>query len=81
MTGPSSALASAVVAPHASLVRYDNPVLVATTKDGRHALGGAAAEKAKRRAEEKQHLTPTEDILNSILPPRSGKRGIDSAGG
>jgi len=65
--------ASAVVSPHASLVRYDNPVLVATTKDGRGGGGGllgAAAEKAKRRAEEKQHLTPTEDILNSILPPR-----------
>lgn len=55
--------------PHSSLVRYDNPILVSTTKEGR-AIGGAAAEKAKRRAEEKQHLTPTEDILNSILPPR-----------
>lgn len=60
---------TSVVPPHTSLVRYDNPILVSTTKEGR-ALGGAQAEKAKRRAEEKQHLTPTEDILNSILPPR-----------
>jgi dynein light intermediate chain len=59
-----------VVPAHTSLVRYDNPILVSTTKEGR-ALGGAHAEKAKRRAEEKQQLTPTEDILNSILPPRS----------
>jgi len=31
---------------------------------------GAGGDKAKRKADEKAHLTPTEDILNSILPPR-----------
>jgi len=57
--------------PHSSLVRYDNPILVSTTKDARGGSGVTMlGEKAKRRAEEKQHTTPTEDILNSILPPR-----------
>jgi dynein light intermediate chain len=46
-----------------SLVKYDNPILVSTTKDSRG--------KGKKGAvEAKQNLTPTEDILNSILPPR-----------
>lgn len=61
---------SSVAPSHSSLVRYDNPILVSTTKEGRAALGGVHGDKAKRRAEEKAHLTPTEDILNSILPPR-----------
>lgn len=52
----------AMLAPHSSssLVRYDTPILVSTTKDAR----------GKTRKEEKATLTPTEDILNSILPPR-----------
>jgi dynein light intermediate chain len=47
-----------------SLVKYDNPILVSTTKETRG--------KGKKGAgiEAKQNLTPTEDILNSILPPR-----------
>jgi len=45
-----------------SLVKYDNPLLVSTNKDGRG--------KGKKGLEMKQNLTPTEDILNSILPPR-----------
>lgn len=49
--------------PHNSLVRYDNPILVSASKDPRGGRKGAAAEV-------KQNLTPTEDILNSILPPR-----------
>lgn len=49
-----------MLAPHTSLVRYDNPILVSSTKD----------KKGKRIVEEKTTLTPTEDILNSILPPR-----------
>jgi len=44
--------------PHSSLVKYDNPILVSTTKDG-----GKAARSDR-------NLTATEDILNSILPPR-----------
>lgn len=43
------------------IFRYDNPILVSTTKDPR-------LNKGKR--DEKTNLTPTEDILNSILPPR-----------
>lgn len=45
---------------HQSLVRYDNPVLVSTTKHG----------KKKGGPVDNQQLTQTEDILNSILPPR-----------
>jgi len=51
-----------MLAPHNSLVRYDNPILVSTTKDPRG--------KGKRGGDDKSNLTPTEDILNSILPPR-----------
>jgi len=51
----------ALIPPHTSLVRYDNPILVSTTKE----LAG----KAKQKADGKK-LSPTEDILNSILPPR-----------
>lgn len=47
--------------PQTSLVRYDNPLLVSTSKDSR---------KGGKGGEAKQNLTPTEDILNSILPPR-----------
>lgn len=54
----SKPAASTLLPPHNSLVRYDNPILVSTTKDGR------------KKKDEKQNLTPTEDILNSILPPR-----------
>jgi len=46
---------------HQSLVKYDNPVLVSTTKH----KGGK-----KKGPVDNQQLTQTEDILNSILPPR-----------
>jgi hypothetical protein len=49
----------AMLPPHTSLVQYDNPVLVSTSSKANKGKGG-----------EKQTLTPTEDILNSILPPR-----------
>jgi dynein light intermediate chain len=51
---------SKLFAPHNSLVRYDAPILVSTTKDPRN----------KSNLDEGNNLTPTEDILNSILPPR-----------
>jgi len=54
-------------APHNSLVRYDTPILVSTTKDAR-AKGKKAP--SEEKVKEKTNLTPTEDILNSILPPR-----------
>lgn len=57
MSGSSVPRISPSFPPHSSLVRYDNPILVSTTKGP---SGGSV--KAK--------LTPTEDILNSILPPR-----------
>mmetsp|Transcript_37596 Transcript_37596/g.106197 ORF Transcript_37596/g.106197 Transcript_37596/m.106197 type:complete len:241 (-) Transcript_37596:462-1184(-) len=51
-----------------SLVKYDNPTLVSTTKDKR------SKDKTGRKdlppVEQKPGLTQTEDILNSILPPR-----------
>ena len=44
-----------------SLVKYNTPILVSTT--------GAGKKNQKKSASEKQ-TTQTEDILNSILPPR-----------
>ena len=43
------------------LVKYNTPILVSTT--------GAGKKNQKKSASEKQ-TTQTEDILNSILPPR-----------
>mmetsp|Transcript_2465 Transcript_2465/g.5129 ORF Transcript_2465/g.5129 Transcript_2465/m.5129 type:complete len:229 (+) Transcript_2465:86-772(+) len=45
-----------MIPPHNSLVKYDNPILVSTTKGGN----------TQTASGDKQ----TEDILNSILPPR-----------
>ena len=53
--------------PLQSLVKYDTPSLL-TTKD-KKAKGGKAGKKLPP-VETKQPLTQTEDILNSILPPR-----------
>lgn len=50
-----------MLAPNNSLVAYDTAILVSTTKDSRG---------KGKRADDKTNLTPTEDILNSILPPR-----------
>jgi dynein light intermediate chain len=57
-----------MIPPHNSLVKYDNPILVSTTKD-------KSKKSAKKKAalppvEQRQQPTQTEDILNSILPPR-----------
>jgi hypothetical protein len=52
-----------MIPPVNSLVKYDNPILVASTK-GKKGDQKAAAPKAPPAA------TQTEDILNSILPPR-----------
>ena len=48
-----------MIPPHNSLVKYDNPILVSTTKDSSTKKTPAATT-----------TTQTEDILNSILPPR-----------
>lgn len=54
-----------MIPPNGSLVKYDTPILISSIKDTR----GKSGKPAKRPAAPKQ-TTPTEDILNSILPPR-----------
>merc|ERR1712167_438215 len=60
-----------MIPPHNSLVRYDNPVLVSTSKD-KKGKGKDKGKGGKKLAplDSKPQLTQTEDILNSILPPR-----------
>lgn len=53
-----------------SLVKYDNPTLVSTTKDKRGPKDKNGKKKDLPPVEQKPGLTQTEDILNSILPPR-----------
>ena len=60
-----------VAPPLQSLVKYDTPSLL-TTKD-KKAKGGAKGGKKLPPVETKQPLTQTEDILNSILPPRCAR--------
>ena len=55
-----------MIPPLQSLVKYDSPVLVSTNKDKK----GAKGKGKLPPVETKPNLTPTEDILNSILPPR-----------
>ena len=55
-----------MIPPHNSLVKYDNPVLVSTTGN-RNSKG--AKKKGQTPAADRQS-SQTEDILNSILPPR-----------
>lgn len=56
-----------MIPPLSSLVKYDNPVLVSTGKG----KGSKARSKGPLPpVEAKAGLTQTEDILNSILPPR-----------
>lgn len=51
-----------------SLVKYNTPTLVSTT-------GGAQkGSKKKAAASQERKTTQTEDILNSILPPRCAQR-------
>ena len=52
-------------APAQSLVRYDNPVLLTEAKRNKAARQAKAA-----KAGEKSQIPQTEDILNSIIPPR-----------
>lgn len=56
-----------MIPPHNSLVKYDNPVLVSTTNN-RGGKGGKKKGQAAPPAE--RQSSQTEDILNSILPPR-----------
>jgi hypothetical protein len=54
-----------MIPPHSSLVKYDNPILVSTTKDGSN-----DGKKDKGGKKGGGGSSNTEDILNSILPPR-----------
>ena len=56
-----------MIPPHNSLVKYDNPVLVSTTND-RSGKGGK--KKGQQAPPAERQSSQTEDILNSILPPR-----------
>ena len=58
--------------PLMSLVKYDTPSLL-TTKDKSKGKPGAKGGKKLPPVETKQPLTQTEDILNSILPPRCAR--------
>ena len=64
----------------ASLVKYHTPILVSVT------AGKKGSKGAKKPSQEKQ-TTQTEDILNSILPPRydhfinlAGRRSLSAVG-
>jgi dynein light intermediate chain len=57
-----------MILPHSSLVKYDNPILVSTNKGNKGGSGGGAA--AAAAASGHKTSNATEDILNSILPPR-----------
>jgi len=59
-----------MIPPVQSLVKYDNPVLVSTTKERRGKDQGKTKKASLPPVEHKAGLTQTEDILNSILPPR-----------
>jgi len=61
-----------MIPPINSLVKYDNPILVSTTKDKKgKAAGAKKGGKGKLPpVEGKPQVSQTEDILNSILPPR-----------
>eukprot|EP00878_Enallax_costatus_P023972 GHUV01025554.1.p1 GENE.GHUV01025554.1~~GHUV01025554.1.p1 ORF type:complete len:215 (+),score=51.64 GHUV01025554.1:235-879(+) len=57
--------------PLQSLVRYDNPTVVGSSADkGKGAKNRAAKKGPLPPVEQKSGVTQTEDILNSILPPR-----------
>lgn len=58
-----------MIPPHNSLVKYDNPILVSTTKEKLKNKKGKG-KGALPPVDQKHQLTQTEDILNSILPPR-----------
>eukprot|EP00667_Euglena_gracilis_P022639 EG_transcript_25275 len=55
--------------PAASLVKYDNPVLLSEARKKNKNIGKKKGAKLPP-VENKPSVTQTEDILNSILPPR-----------
>ncbi|GAX81377.1 hypothetical protein CEUSTIGMA_g8808.t1 [Chlamydomonas eustigma] len=59
-----------MIPPLQSLVKYDNSVLVSASKDKGKGKGAPGKKGTLPPVEQKPGLTQTEDILNSILPPR-----------
>jgi dynein light intermediate chain len=59
-----------MIPPLQSLVKYDNSVLVSASKDKSKGKGVPGKKGGLPPVEQKPGLTQTEDILNSILPPR-----------
>uniref|UniRef100_A0A0G4HRZ9 Inner dynein arm light chain, axonemal n=1 Tax=Chromera velia CCMP2878 TaxID=1169474 RepID=A0A0G4HRZ9_9ALVE len=53
-----------------SLVKYNNPLLISTFAGGKDKKGKGKAGKSGVKAATGGPMSPTEDILNSILPPR-----------
>jgi len=49
-----------------SLVKYNTPILISTTANTK----GGKKDKEKKKQEAQPSMSQTEDILNSILPPR-----------
>jgi len=61
---------SVLIPPHSSLVRYDNPILVSSTLPHSNSASQNSKLSSTSSLPSKHSFTPTEDILNSILPPR-----------
>ena len=59
--------------PLHSLVKYDTPSLLTSKKGGAAKKGAAKPGKKLPPVEAKPQMTQTEDILNSILPPRCAR--------
>jgi hypothetical protein len=61
-----------MIRPGDSLVKYDNPSLISRTdKNSKEQRAGAAKKLPPVEVKDKNKAaTQTEDILNSILPPR-----------
>ena len=53
-----------MIPPQASLVKYNSPILVSTAKERKN------VKKSSKKEPTSRSTTQTEDILNSILPPR-----------
>ena len=60
---------AAMVQTDPSLVKYDTPILLSSAKPDKKTKGGKGH--GPSGAGEPKATNPTEDILNSILPPRS----------
>lgn len=62
-----------MIRPGDSLVKYDNPSLISRTdKNSKERVGAAKKLPPVEVKDKNKAATQTEDILNSILPPRYG---------